>query len=197
MSWLFQFGLFSSFLPDPSVDMDAWYTYVVASPHAFRNLVKRAVKLSVSSLEDITLPSYKKKSSDDTQPSLSYMCDLCDKSYNTMKDLACHKAGKHLVKQPLRNKIAQTFCLCCGRDYHTRYKIVSHVAYNSAVCRNYYIMCVPDNPVELTSTLDAEESKHAADLRKRGFRPSYHHIPPTSLHFARPFNPGVDEAEDE
>jgi len=195
LSWLYEFEIFSSILPDPGLSIDAWYTYIVNHSNSFKNLVKRAVKISIKSIVECNLPSYKAKCVLEPAAPLSFACDLCDKSFGTTKELACHRAGKHLVKQSLRRKIVSTNCYYCGKDYHTRYKIVSHIAYNSAPCRNYYTKCIADYPFEQVAELDAEESRHSSDLRSKGLRPGYHHIPPTSCLYVRPFNPGVDEVE--
>ena len=120
------------------------------------------------------------------------MCHVCDKLCSSAKELSCHLAGKHHVKQPLRLKIDSFDCLSCGKHFHTRYRIVSHIAYNSPSCKNYYIKKVPNIDEARYVELEQEESLLSSYLRKNGKRPGYHHIPPVQALFVRPFNPGID-----
>jgi hypothetical protein len=186
LKWLFSFNLHPAHLPDPDDDLAPWATFIKEQAPQFRTLVKKSVKTSLALLVPSSLHPIIPILPDPTIPTVSVTCDLCDASFKSLKDLACHKAGKHKVKQPLRAKIATTHCLYCGKEWHTRYRIVSHVAYNSPMCKAFYIQQVPNIPTELYDELESGESKLSSDLRVQGKRPGYHPIPPVQCLFARP-----------
>ena len=120
-------------------------------------------------------------------------CHLCNKICQNHKSLQCHLAGFHKEKNPLRKRILGTLCQSCGTEFHTRHRLLSHLAYNASVCRYYYlnyVECVPD---EVCETLEKESSLLTHALRKKGLNAGYHTMPSFRVPFARPFNPLVDE----
>ena len=180
-------------MPDPAIEPQAWRQHISLSPHVFRANVKKVIRLSIDSIPDTKICHIPKDARQGDLPQQAeYKCEICSSTFTAAKDLACHKAGKHLIKQPLRKHISGTSCLYCGKDYHTRYRIVSHVAYNSPMCKNYYVKCVPPICGNVALALDKEESGHTSDLRKKGLGPGYHPVPPCVVAFVRPFNAGLD-----
>ena len=75
----------------------------------------------------------------------------------------------------------------------SRFRVITHIAYNSPKCKNFYLKAVDDNPVGVTSDLDIVESQQTSALRKSGLRGGYSNVPSIIHHFVRPFNPGIDE----
>ena len=120
-------------------------------------------------------------------------CGICGALFATPTILSKHMAGKHGKKNPLRCKVGGSQCLYCGKGFMTRFRIVTHLAYNSPKCKNYYIKCVPDNVDGITEELDNLESEQTSALRKKGYRGGFHSVPSIVHSFAKPFNPGIDD----
>ena len=66
-------------------------------------------------------------------------CELCPEHFNSKAQLASHRFKKHGIKKPMRLFISAPYCSACLRHYHARERVITHVTYNSEVCKRYYI----------------------------------------------------------
>ena len=79
-----------------------------------------------------------------------------------------------------------TFCLACLREYHTRHKMVVHLAYNSSGCRHWYHMNVQPICEDTVVDLDAKESIDNEALKVQGRGPRWAPFPTFRIPGPRP-----------
>ena len=65
----------------------------------------------------------------------SFACSQCDKTFNTHQKLSLHLWKVHNVKNPIRLHINTVFCPVCMVMFHTRERVLNHLRYRSALCR--------------------------------------------------------------
>ena len=109
-----------------------------------------------------------------------FVCHLCQSSFDTYQALCSHKWVHHSHKNPIRRKLSGTVCLSCRKDFHTRTKLLNHVAYRVQSCKTYY-ESLPDIDTQIFEQLETKESLRVKRLVKGGFNRNFHYIPCTRL----------------
>ena len=61
-------------------------------------------------------------------------CTICSKVFRSSNALAAHSARSHNVKNPARKLAFGTQCPSCLKEFHTRYRLIVHLAYRSPAC---------------------------------------------------------------
>ena len=80
---------------------------------------------------------------------VKFECSICVLSFGSQTALSSHNRHKHDYRNPIAAKVATTFCLCCGTEFHASARLFKHVNENSARCNKYYLDNVED-VVDLT-----------------------------------------------
>ena len=62
-------------------------------------------------------------------------CPECSMCFRNAQEMSIHRFRKHNVKNSLRSLIGGTVCVCCLKQFHTRFKILSHISQASKKCR--------------------------------------------------------------
>ena len=104
-------------------------------------------------------------------------CPECGMCFKNDQELSLHRFRKHNVKNSLRSLIGGTVCVCCLKQFHTRYKILSHISQANKKCRAFYEKCVPPTPFEEQEQLDAQDTIARRKLRYEGRSNRFHPIP--------------------
>eukprot|EP00969_Alexandrium_andersonii_P130487 5770247-Alexandrium_andersonii.AAC.1 len=70
-------------------------------------------------------------------------CPVCGQGCNGSRMLATHLACVHGRMNWARAKIRATYCLACGVQFHTKSRLLHHVAYRPHRCAFAYATVVP------------------------------------------------------
>ena len=128
-------------------------------------------------LEEGYLDSINKKLVGTKVSVMKAACPECDMCFKNDQELSLHRFRKPNVKNSLRSLIGGTVCVCCLKQFHTRYKILSHISQASKKCRVFYEKCVPPIPFEEQEKLDAQDTIARRKLRHEGRSNRFHPIP--------------------
>ena len=75
------------------------------------------------------------------------------------------KVHKH--RNPVKPYVMGTICIFCMKDYQSRAKLVNHLCYHSAKCKNMYMSRDP-LPSDIFEKQERETALHAKALRHSG-----------------------------
>ena len=154
-------------LPDPNDSLEPWLSLLVDLPGQFLKALDTLAETESQST------SYHIQHSSVEVEAL-FQCDICFKKFPNKAELGAHRHCAHGVKVPLRRKICTTHCLFCMKEFHTRTKLVQHVAYSSPKCKPYYINSINEIPDDLYNELELQASKELKLLRAQGKSRLYH-----------------------
>ncbi|CAE8636706.1 unnamed protein product [Polarella glacialis] len=152
--------------------------------------------LGIKSLKNLTVPK---------ASSARYQCTLCPASFDSEPKLNTHAYRKHGYKSPMRLLASSNVCLSCGKEYHTRSRILQHLNYMNLVDND--LSCVKNIraiglaiPRDEADALDAIEAQRLLAAKRAGQQdakdryPCYRTIGPTLTHFCLQVPEGEDPA---
>ena len=64
----------------------------------------------------------------------AFPCEACGQNFSTKQQLATHIYRQHGVKHPARYLVDGTSCPICLLEFHTRTRLIAHIANKSTVC---------------------------------------------------------------
>ena len=160
-------------MPDPEVDIDAYWRLAKDYPKEWKELVK----LYLTSKEDRkNLPKQKS----DLQPAAhnrDFPCSLCDEAFGTYKSMSVHKWAKHRVKSGVRDFVGNiSVCPICSTDFCSRARLVKHLSerrirskLRTVTCQQAFLRSQPQmvNGNE-RSLLEARDADTFRKARKEG-----------------------------
>ena len=151
-------------LPDPAVSIGPWLDFAVAYPQAWRTLVTRATSYNEQEARSIHSAN---------SPFINpYQCGQCDVVLGSWHALRCHAWRAHGIKKPIRQYVVGSLCAVCMREFHTRDRLLQHLAYDTRNCRDFIF----DNwsPLSEDELHTAETESTKANIRARATGQSTH-----------------------
>ena len=119
--------------PDADTDLAAWTSYMAKFPWAWRNQMR---KFRGEALQDHTryqqiAAAVRGLAADDADDSedAEWMCGLdeCFQVFQTHRALKLHQLHSHGVRKRAHRFVAGSVCPECGRDWHTRARLIWHL----------------------------------------------------------------------
>ena len=105
-------------------------------------------------------------------------CTVCSYACPTIQGMSWHRFDVHGLKDPLRDMVLGVTCACCLRYYHSRERLVRHLAQTSSRCALFYFQSVgPQNP-EAVKAEEDEAKVVSKRLAKAGKRRVHAEAPP-------------------
>lgn len=135
MSWLrLNLELFAAW-PCPFESRDVRFNNIRRDPHTFRFSLKKALlafnsgRLDLETTSDvgnvlvpIVVPL--------VEPTV-FECHECSRRFKSKTQLDGHMSSKHKNRNYVRKLADTIYCMACLRQYHTRHKMIVHLAYNA------------------------------------------------------------------
>jgi len=97
-----------------------------------------------------------------------WLCDQCEKACATKQALSVHRWRKHGMKRYERLLVSTTFCEICLLEFHSRQRLLNHVAEKSDICRQCYHLLGPKLTLEQANEMDAYEAAHSQANKAKG-----------------------------
>lgn len=147
-----------------------WHKFITEQGDQFLKLVKQSESIDLA-----PLVLEKTKGRDESL----VKCPCCELEMLAFK-LDGHLAKVHKHRNPIKPYVAGFICLVCMVDYQFRAKLVNHLCYHSAKCKNMYLSCVPKLSPQAFQEEEEEEAstaQHAKKLRKEGRSQLYSPFP--------------------
>ena len=167
-------------LPDPNEEFQPWKSLICDLPGSFY----KALDMQCDTESQLVLSTPAPQVVEHTH----HICHICGSKQSSKQELSAHLFKKHGIKIPLRRKIDTTFCLSCMTEFHTRTKLINHIAYRCPACAFYYSNHVNELDSSITDPLDAQESVDNKSLRKQGKKILFHPVKSFRLFGPRQFN---------
>ncbi len=118
------------------------------------------------------------------------VCNVCGYSCKTIQGLNWQLFRVHNVRASIRCKIPGTVCCCCLKEFHTRERIVRHVAISSNRCHTMYSEFL-DIPNETLLALEVATLESSNALAAKGRRRVHAELPPSRT--IGPLHPRANE----
>ena len=100
---------------------------------------------------------------------LPYECATCSVAFSTKQGLGVHKRIRHGYGLNVRRMIWGTKCPQCNVEFHSRPRLLQHVAYDGVSCRLSFLESEPyELSLEQTKQLDEADAVAMRILRNRG-----------------------------
>lgn len=92
-----------------------------------------------------------------------------------------HMNKAHGYRQPVGQYLASSVCLACWKDFHTRPRCISHVAYSSQWCKEFVVASVPPLHPQQVADLNLSDEVAAKADRRMGRLWLQADLPPVQL----------------
>jgi hypothetical protein len=156
--------------PSPFDDFSPWREFILDKPAMFFSLCS-------NSLDDSAFDEHPKMHDlPDNDPTEVLTCNICKAEFPSKQCLASHNWISHSRKNPIRRKISGTRCQSCHTEFHTRTKLLNHVACRVHKCNLYYSN-LPDLGLELYEQLETQESQRIKKCTREGDNRNFYPIP--------------------
>ena len=132
-------------LPPPRDDIAPWITLTLSS--SWRNLVNCAI-MRDSSLKPVISP---KQRCDEHQ------CSECGRQFASYPELQGHKHRVHGYKNPLRQYMPTSTCLCCLKQFGSRPRLLCHLQAPSKRCADFLFKYFRPLDREISDALDRHD----------------------------------------
>ena len=136
------------------------------SKNSWSSLVDRALRGSIAART--AEPPGRIEDTHDTEP--MYFCYECGDSFHTSQQLMTHFFSEHGRKNSVRCWAAGVSCRSCLKLFHSRPRLIKHLAYNSSRCLETLKTNVPPMSSAEVAELDAQDLQASIPLRKSGRR---------------------------
>ena len=113
---------------------------IAANPRAWRSRLLKAARAS-RSLE-AEAGERAKINKKDEENDVVFTCEVCGAEFASEPALRTHMHKMHGYNNPLRARVATSFCLACGVDFHDVKRVVRHIC-AIGDCGVYYMNHVP------------------------------------------------------
>ena len=156
-----------SYWPSPATDFPHFVRAVLDEPKKWKSVVnKYKARAANGTYMDVLEP-------DMPEVEATFQCTECDKVFSSKNGMHSHMLAKHSVSNPIRLRIYATSCAFCSVQFHSRKRILKHIAFVSVKCRSYYMDNVEPMEIEEVRKLDlACRKKVAAEGLKQLTRPA-------------------------
>jgi len=91
----------------------------------------------------------------------------------------CYKA--HGMRHEIRTCVRDTICVASMRDFHSRERLIVHIAASAPKCRRYYYEYVEPVPLEEVAILEQQALEQTRQLFKIGYRKTKAFDPPQRI----------------
>ena len=98
-----------------------------------------------------------------------WFCAECGRDFVTLSSLSHHRAKVHAPRRPARDVCSGSWCPNCGKNFHTRLRVMKHLERGSRACqlalREGRLPRLPDHVIQ---EADARDRALMVELRKHG-----------------------------
>lgn len=95
-------------------------------------------------------------------------CGICDKTFGTEASLAVHQQEKHNMRIAMRRFAIDGVCRACGKQFHTRVRLLAHLHRGEGSCWIYHIRCFEPIADTLMEQLDQKDRRDGTAFHQRG-----------------------------
>ena len=99
-----------------------------------------------------------------------FTCNECSRSFPTNAALAVHQSRAHGHRLAVRRVAADSICRPCGRQFHTRARLLSHLHYGSTKCWVATLRAFAPMSDTQTDALDQQDRLHHQAHHQRGLK---------------------------
>ncbi len=164
-------------LPNPSDDMQPWLSLAKDFPQQWKAIVRKTVdRLVQGARERHGLDRWRAAMNALTgghvdaqvqDHDFTLICSFCHKEFDSPQKLALHEI-QHGKKHVARSYAIGTQCQSCCWEFHSRPRLIRHLAYARTGClANYKQWCHPLNDDD-SKALDAEDAAANKKLKRVG-----------------------------
>ncbi len=184
MAWASNFVLLNEFpklaeLPKFSENPHKWTQLFSTCGAEFRQIVELwlAARLGSSAHAD-TVASTNDLAAAKGDPYLPFSCPECGDCFASKQAAGLHRRRSHQFVIPIRQMVWGNKCPECGVEFHTRARLIQHLAYDAKLCRASFLKSEPVVlPLALVKELDARDASTSRSMRHRGL-PERHALEP-------------------
>ena len=190
-------------MPDPSVEIQAWWLLARDCPREWKQLIARYHQqhddvITVPAKQSAAKPAVDVGVSDEPDNNVSQLgwkCATCGKVHATYKQMAAHARSAHGRMSDFRSKIGDTsICPICQTEFYTRSRLIIHLSERRTRCRARGEPCqvalmrlqLPDVESELLKKLEAQDADTRRAYRRGGHRNVLSECPAAATR-ARPY----------
>ena len=102
----------------------------------------------------------------------------CSEAFASKQALGLHKRRVHQFLIPIRRMVWGTRCPICSVQFHSRPRLIQHLAYDAQVCRREFLDGEPlELPDEVIKRLDAIDAVKARSNRRAGLPERFAFVP--------------------
>ena len=194
LSWVWPLAIDTPLfdLGDPAVCAIQWVQFIRCFPAKFKSVcvkilnnandgVSFAAGVSRPVAPVVVAPSVPVDIADLT-------CTVCGKVTKSVASLHGHMSSVHKKRNIVRDVIDSTSCLACLHEFHTRHRMVVHLAYNAPECRHWYFVNIHPLDSETVASLDKQEQLDCKELKAAGHGPRFSAFPSARIAGPKPFN---------
>ena len=169
--------------PIANADFNQWLEFI---PHCddWRTRIKRAAAASLrASQRNAEHKLRELKMTEDWQdfgltfgdkpkenPVVCFRCEMCGSEFASKRGLFMHSSHVHDYKPHVRFLAAGSCCLACGKEYHARQRLLSHLQY-SGHCRDKLAATFPPLSLQEVAKLDEHDREFAVQQKTLGWHP--------------------------
>ena len=99
-----------------------------------------------------------------------FTCNECARSFSTNAALAVHQSRAHGQRLAVRRVTADSVCRPCGRQFHTRARLLSHLHYGSTKCWVAALRAFAPMSDDQTDALDHQDRINHQAHHQRGLK---------------------------
>jgi hypothetical protein len=113
-----------------------------------------------------------------SDPFLPFQCEECGLAFASVQALGLHRRRVHNYMHPIRRMVWGSLCPVCGIQFHTRPRLIQHLAYDSTSCKAVFLDGEPlELSVDFIRTLDAADAVKARTNRRAGLPERFAEVP--------------------
>ena len=161
-------------MPNSASHLQAYWDLAAHFPREWRQIVKMYHSTHDDAQYGWPTHASKRKAA---SPISCHRCDTCDLHFDSWRSLSTHRWFKHGIKSGWRKYVGDiSVCPCCKTDFHTRARLIKHLAERRVRSRHRTQTCqemlmelrppiISEDALQLLETCDAEV---LASARHRG-----------------------------
>ena len=180
---------------DPEKGAEIWSTHICAKKR-WKKTVARAAEMSKmyrrndQQVEDWQESFWKRMEQaglrrvheeKDKEISKNWACDVCGQRFHTLQQVAAHQFDKHRIRNDARRYARTTHCEVCLMEYHSRTRLVRHLAYTATGCYDQMVQRMHPLNDEQVELAEKEEAGRLRKARHSGRQHARHRMPNVRL----------------
>ena len=158
-------------LPDPLHSPHVWETFWLRWEGQWKGLVKQFVAKATASEKGFVAACARAGiavgAKTDEAVEREWLCGLCGMCFATGGALGTHQSRAHGVQCPLREKVLGSVCDFCGKDFHARARLRTHLKYGADFCVRS-AATLPTLDPGIVEAENARERTEAKSAKARG-----------------------------